>query len=223
MTMKNVRIPEDLYKAAEEAGQKMHMPASVAIRYYLQKGIDNGHQLGNMSAEKLLEGMENAANEGTAALNDYLVNLTVHEEQAVKYKIKPMRQAAALVDEQKQLAMMPDIKAELDKICLQGVEALEQYHAKLPKTIQRELKPVWHEWRRDAGFSDHWYKQKGTRPTERRAPELWERDSRHSEAEEVRRWDEEAAEQTNGQVMDTPKPADSKAGKRLCPHTLKYI
>lgn len=228
MATKNIRIPAELYEAAEKEGAKMHMPASVAIRYFLQLGIDNGHEKvakkpekPEIDTEKVLEGLENAAAAGVAALADYLAGLTVHEEQAIKYHIKPAKKAAQAADDDAMLEKMPEIRAELDALCMQGQAVLQAFHDKLPRAVQLELKPVWKEWWRDAGYSDYVLKTSGKRPTKRRDSALWARDAGHSEAEEAARWG--VGEENNGQVMDSQNPPNTTAGKRLCPKTLKYI
>lgn len=227
---KKVRVTPEIDAMINEVDGKFHGGYTAAARFLMVQGYEfwkygGGNSLKKpaekpeIDTEMVLEGLENAAAGGTDALADYLAGLNVHEEQAVKYHIKAAKKAAQAADDEAMLGKMPEIRAELDVLCLEGQAVLQAFHDKLPRAVQLELKADWHTWWRDAGYSDSVLKLKGKRPANRRDPKLWERDKEHSETAV----DNQPETENNGQVMDSENAQKTKAGKRLCPKTLKYI
>lgn len=215
MKTKTVRIPVELYEAAEKAGAALHMPAAVAIRYYIQVGINGGkvkaaqEEKPEINIDQLLTDAHDAAGGGMAALNEFLRNAGTHGEQALKYDIKALRAVAEKADAGRDIKRLPSVLKALDSICLQGQEALKDYNEKLPKVLQEAVKPYWKDLWRDAGFSDYNMEQWGKRPTARRDPKLWQRDEAQT--------DDVYESKLEGEVRETVPE------KRLCPKTLKYI
>lgn len=172
-TTKPVRLDLELIDLADNIAPDFHMKGSTFYNAVFRQGLasvrENGIQRVQNLDEKvkidtqtLLKEGEISAKKGAKALNEWLDNLTPQEENAIKYSLKSWRAQAVDIENGKELATLPDLIKEGDRLSLWGRKKLLPWFDGLSKNVQKELKRThWPKWRFDSGRADQHIAQGG--------------------------------------------------------------
>ena len=196
---------------AKRLGDKNHMPVSVAVRFYLQRGLtgdsENGQNVpekgtGNdrMPIETLAKGGEKAATKGMDSLRAFLRTLTPQEEQRLKYDLSTWRKDAQAHDDSLRAVGIKKERAEaierLDVACLSSVVDYTAAWESVTADVRATLKTEHKAWIKDAERSDKRFAYRGVRPNHRIG----------SEGERLERADMERQEREFSDRVNNPDP-----------------